>query len=366
MTRFDAYVDKQWQETGIALVLIARIRDDGSADFGGFLVDLLCLGVKDAFGDFGVMSADVNGFVQERLPEEFRERIHPACAKKMIEGAVAYAKTHGFAPHRDYRKARKLLTGIDASQCPTDFTFGEDGKPCYVRSSDDDDIRVERVLAMLEARYGPDGYSFVDLDDDDAGADEDGVDSSEARDALIEWLDAEPENVPRFYEFSGLVTGLLLCPKCVGPLTVNEVLWGPDGRVWANQAEAQQFCDRLMAYWNYVNSLILDCVGAKDPLDASPVDVWEEDFWHDEGPVLDTSLCSWARGFLRATEVESESWQGALQRPDLTPHWEILRWWADFVKKENRDAVQAAANLNPPRTLGGSVATLACALRQPI
>ena len=365
MTRYEAYVEKNWQEMGLAHVLVARIRDDGTADFAGFLVDLLCLGVKDAFCDIGVMEANAMNFVHERLPEDFRERIHPACAKKMIEGAIAYAETHGFAPHRDYRKARKVLSGLDASLCPTEFTFGEDGKPCYVRGSDDDEARVERILSILEARYGPEGFTYVDIEEDaDENGDED--DSRAVREELMDWLNAEPESVPRFYEFSGLVTGLLLCPRVVSPLKINEVLWGPEGRIWADQDEAQEFADLLMEYWNLINDMILDCVAVDAPPDSSPVDVWEEDFAEDEGLELAASLCAWATGFLRATKIEPASWQAALQRPDLAPHWEVLQWWAGFLEKKNRDAVEAAAHRTPPRTIGGSVTALTRALRQPV
>lgn len=362
MTRYEAYVEKNWKESGLAHLLVARIRDDGTADFGGFLVDLLCLGVKDAFSEIGIMEADVINFVNGRLPEDFRERIHPACAKKMIEGAIAYAESHGFAPHRDYRKARKVLSGLDASQCPTDFTFGEDGKPCYVRGPDDDETRVERILAILEARYGPEGFTYMDIGEE-AGEAEDAV---AVREELMDWLDAEPESVPRFYEFSGLVTGLLLCPQVVSPLKINEVLWGPEGRIWADQNEAQEFADLLMEYWNLINDMILDCVAPGAPPDSSPVDVREEDFEEDEGPELAASLCAWAMGFLRATEIEPESWQAALQRPDLAPHWEVLQWWAGFLETKNRDAVEAAAHRIPPRTIGGSVTALTRALRQPV
>ena len=362
MTRYEAYVEKNWKDTGLAHLLVARIRDDGTADFGVFLVDLLCLGVKDAFSEIGIMEADVMNFVNERLPEDFRERIHPACAKKMIEGAIAYAESHGFAPHRDYRKARKVLSGLDASQCPTDFTFGEDGKPCYVRGSDDDETRVERILAILEARYGPEGFTYVDPGEDAEVAE----DALAVRDKLMDWLDAEPESVPRFYEFSGLVTGLLLCPQAVSPLKINEVLWGAEGRIWADQNEVREFADLLMAYWNQVNDLILDCIAAEAPPEAHPVDVWVEDFEEDQGANMTAAMFSWATGFQRATKLQPEAWGDTLTRPDLAPHWEVVRWWAGLEVKENRDAMIAASKEKPPRTITSAVAALARALRQPV
>jgi yecA family protein len=356
MTRYEAYVEKNWKEMGLAHLLVARIRTDGSADFAIFLVDLFCLGVKDVLSENGVMEDDVREVVNERLPEDFRERFHPACAKKMIEGAVAYAESLGFAPHRDFRKARKVLSGIDATLCPMDFTYGEDGKPCYVRGSEDDEDRVDRILARLEARCGADGFTYVDPGDEDED------DAQSVREDLMAWLDDEDPAVPRFYEVSGLITGLLLCPQVTSPLKVHEAIW-PEGRTWQDQDEAQEFADLLMAYWNQVNDLIHACVAPDAPPGTHPVDVWAEDFAEDNGIQMTAAMFAWATGFQRATRIRPEAWAGALARPDLAPHWEMVRWWAGLEQKENRDAMIAAAEATPPRTITGAVTALTRALR---
>lgn len=356
MTRYEAYVEKDWKKLGLANVLVVRIRDDGSADFAMFLVDLFCLGVKDVFSENGVTEATVQELVNERLPEDFRERIHPACAKKMIEGAIAYAESLGFAPHRDFRKARKVLSGLDAAVCPTDFTYGKDGKPCYVRGAHDNEDRVEKILARLEARCGPDGFTYVD-----PGEDED--DNLAVREELLEWLDNEDPSVPRFYEVSGLITGMLLCPQVTSPLKVLDVIWGSEGRVWQDQDEAQEFAGLLMSYWNHVNDLIHACVAPDAPAGTHPVDVWIEDFPEGEAIQMTAAMFAWAIGFQRATRIEPEAWAGALARPDLAPHWEVVNWWAGLEVKENRDAMIAAAESTPPRVITGAVTALARALR---
>jgi yecA family protein len=358
MTRYEAYVEKDWKKLGLANVVMVRVRDDGSADFAMFLVDLFCLGVKDVISESGVTEQSVQELVNERLPEDFRERLHPACAKKMIEGAIAYAELLGFAPHRDFRKARKVLAGLDAAVCPTDFTYGEDGKPCYVRGANDDEARVEKILARLEARCGPDGFTYVD-----PGDDEEEDEYLAVREELMEWLDNEDPSVPRFYEVSGLITGLLLCPRVTGPLKVLDVIWGPEGRVWQDHDEAQEFADLLMAYWNQVNDLIHACLAPEAPPGAHPVDVWAEDFAEDDGIQMTAAMFDWAIGFQQATQIEPEAWSGSLARPDLAPHWEVIRWWADLDLKENREAMIAAAESTPPRTITGAVTALARAFR---
>ena len=355
--RYEAYIQKDWEETGLANLFVSRARDDGSADFTILLIDLFCLGVKDVLFETDVAEADLHEFVKERLPDDFRERFHPACAKKMIEGALAYAESLGFAPHRDFRKARKILSGLDASICPKEFTYGCDGRPCYVRGSDDSEDRVNRVLAVLEAHCGAGGFDY-----EDPGADEE-EDALTVRDDLMAWLDAEPESVPRFYEVSGLVTAMLLCPTVSMPTKVLDVLWGPAGRTWQNQEEVQKFLDLLMDYWNQVNNLILDTIAPDAPTEAHPVDVWLEDFPENDGLAMTAGMVAWATGFMRATTTWPNAWGETLTRPDLAPHWEVVRWWAQIEKPEHRDQIATAAESNPPQTITSAVTALARALR---
>lgn len=359
MTRYEAYLEKNWRELGLAHLVVARIRDDCSADYGVFLVDIWCLGVKDAFHEAGVSEAALREFVEGRLPEEYREPLHPACAKKLIEGALAYAEGLGFAPHRDFRKARRVLSGIDASVCPMEFTYGKDGRPCYVRGVDDSDERVDRVLAILEERCGLEGFDYDPAGEEDA-AEEDWL---ATREDLLAWLDAEPENVPRFYEVSGLITAMHLCPQVIMPTKLITVLWGPNGRIWSDEEEAQEFATLLLEYWNYIGQLVQDCVAPGASAEAHPVDVWADDFEEGDGMGFIAATFEWAAGFKRATEIWPEAWGNTLSRPDLTLHWEVIGWWANFDQNGNAERIHAATAAKPSRTIASSVAALARALR---
>ena len=358
MTRYEAYIDKDWREHGLAHLLVVRKRDDGSADLGVFLVDVWCLGVKDAIGETDFAEGSVDELIEERLPKERREAIHPTCAKKLIDGAIAYAEKLGFAPHRDYRKARKVLSGLDASLCPTEFTFGRDGRPCFMRGPDDSDERVGRIVAILEARCGEDGYDFIDaMDSDDAD------DILDLRDDLLEWLDAEPADIPRFYRFSGMVTALQLCPQVVPPTKLMGMYWGPEGRPWKDAAEVNQFASMFMQYWNYVSDLIAANLAPDAPIEDQVIDVWLNDFDEKDQTSVLAATIEWAGGFMETTKLWPEAWGKALARPDLAEHWEIVRWWAEFIGSGNKDRIADAAEAKPPRTLGLSVTALARALR---
>ena len=370
MARYEAFIENHWEESGVANIMVTRFLDNGSADYGMFLVDLYCLGVKNAWGEKDLTASRVRDLVAENLEADVREPFDPACAKKMIEGAIAYAQRFGFAPHRDFRKARKVLSGIDASACSTAFTYGKDGLPCYIRGPDDEETRVHRILGMLDARCGHDGYTFIDpsagpegfSDDDD---EDEGVDLLTLRENLLAWLDSEPPQVLRFYELSGLLTGAILSPQPVSPLKLLDVVFGPAGRTWGTLAETEKFIRMLMLYWNHLGDMVMDCTEPDSPTDAHPVDIWMEDFEGDQTQQFVNASIEWAIGFKRAMEIDRSAWASAIARADLAPFWDIVRCWSQFDEPDCRETAFAAMKEQPPRTLSRCVAILARALRPP-
>jgi hypothetical protein len=139
-------------------------------------VDFWCLGVKDAF-HAEMSETEWREFLQLRLPPEERQAIDPTCARKFIEGAVAYAESIGFAPHRDFRKARRALSGVDKTACSEEFEYGQDGKPFFIAGPSDDEEGVDRILRVLEARCGPGGFHYLvdgEEEEDDQIQEEDG------------------------------------------------------------------------------------------------------------------------------------------------------------------------------------------------
>lgn len=361
MTRYETFISKNWESAGIAQVLVIRTRADGLADLAGFLVDLLCLGVKDTWLYDSLLADEIEDYLKERVPEDLRERIHPACAKKLIEGAVAYAEGLGFAPHRDYRKARRLLSGIDAALCPREFTYGCEGRPLYVRGVDDDEERVERVCGILEAKFGPDGFNYEDpqAEVDDAEAD---------RAELLDLLGEQEVGAPRFYEVSGLIMGMLVAPVPILPTALLPLIWPAGSAQPPTSDSVARITERLMGYWD-IQAGMLQC--AVDPgahPDEQILDLFEDDFDDDgtSGLAMSAATMEWAKGFLRATEEWPEAWGDARERTELAPHWEVVGWWAEFHLAANRDAIVHHAEADPPRTLNASVKVIARALRPPL
>ncbi len=146
-------------QSGIGHVLISR-RIGALVAVGLFLLDVACLGAKDA--TFGLKSVAEYDALLERIREtEDLTEIEPACARKLIEGAVAYARGLGFEPHKDYHGAAQILGAIDADECPRTFEYGKDGKPLYISGPFDSQARINLICRTLEKSCGPGGFHYI-------------------------------------------------------------------------------------------------------------------------------------------------------------------------------------------------------------
>ncbi len=152
---------KGWQEAGITMVLLARERDTATVLYAAYLVDLYCLGLKNAYVDFNVPRLALPRRV-ERLFHGEQEPCDPAFAHQLIYGAIDFARKYGFEPHEDFYRlgADKILDPRGTHPEPYEIEFGKDGKPFYVSGPYDSPAFARRVLATLE-RTAPGEYRYL-------------------------------------------------------------------------------------------------------------------------------------------------------------------------------------------------------------
>ena len=147
-------------DQGIGTVVISRKMPNGDIAAGFFLVDIFCLGVKNCF--FTIVSPGVYAQRMDLLAQkEGAEHAVPACAVKLIHGAVSYAESLGFQPHRDYSSVKIFFGSIDPTPCPKEFEFGKDGKPLYISGPNETQEDSEKIIASLSGKLGPDGFHYL-------------------------------------------------------------------------------------------------------------------------------------------------------------------------------------------------------------
>lgn len=156
------YADQHFENNGSGEALfLALIRERGNRplEVGGFLLDLGCTGVKDAF--YAQIDQDeLEAFKADAFRGGCREE-EAAWGRKLVEEGLGYAKSLGLKPHRDYKKAARVFGGVRTSDCDTVFRFGgEDGKPLYIQGKHSDET-ARHMIEHLARRLGADGFHFI-------------------------------------------------------------------------------------------------------------------------------------------------------------------------------------------------------------
>ena len=149
-----------FEESGIGSVVISRIKENGNVAVSVILLDVYCLGAKNAL--FHVLPpADYQELLRHIGTHETLKPAPPACARKLVEDCIGYARDLGFEPHADYEIARQLFGDIEAGDCTETYEFGKDGKPFYVAGPNDSAKKMARIVETLSKNCGEGNFNYL-------------------------------------------------------------------------------------------------------------------------------------------------------------------------------------------------------------
>lgn len=158
----NCYINFDWEESGIASALVSRKHTNGNVTLGFYLIDLKCLGIKDAFFKFNVAVDEMFDLVDQMNGIEIEyEKIH-----NIIYGAEAFANDCGFKPHKDWAIGQFILAEDDDSIPLIEIEFGEGGVPAFFVGPYDNPAKVNQILATLDKNVGAGNYLFYNDEDE--------------------------------------------------------------------------------------------------------------------------------------------------------------------------------------------------------
>jgi hypothetical protein len=157
----DCFLSQDVWDHSFGYVIISRELPHDHVAIADFLVDLQCLGVKNAFATIMTRAA-----YREKFLRHYEERCDlvetsPATARRLVEDVVEYARRLGLHPHEDYHRAKAIFGDIDPQEADEQFKFGLDGKPYFVAGPHDTPERCYRILSILEHSCGRGGFNFT-------------------------------------------------------------------------------------------------------------------------------------------------------------------------------------------------------------
>ncbi len=183
----------------MANIAIVRRMKAGNFCVGFFLVDLLCLGVKDCFYQFNLLPSEYQQLKEDFILSNEKSNLSPTnypLVHNIIYEGLAFAEDCGFQPHKDFSFLKFFFDEDDDRIETIDIPLGYDGSGVPALFSAPHQPYT-REIKVLEKRFGPDGFFLVHVDEhgNPLDEDEDGEeDEEEEEDAQIyNWEENDPE-----------------------------------------------------------------------------------------------------------------------------------------------------------------------------
>ena len=142
---YKCYINTDWQEKGLAHIIIARQHSNGKFTFGVYVVDTFCKGLDGTTARFNEGIEVLEDYSADYIPqkEEFLTLINIdyVLAHNIIDGAIAFAEEYGYKPQKNFEITQYILEEDTEDIELMEIEFGVDGKPMLIdRTNEEEEI----------------------------------------------------------------------------------------------------------------------------------------------------------------------------------------------------------------------------------
>jgi hypothetical protein len=155
---FECLINTDWQDKGMAHIFLSRKQPNNKLILGVYLVDIFCLGLKNTFCNANLSMEEYQKLKLSLLKETAISAYPPGKARRIIIGAIEYAKRIGFKPQKDFNLSKYVLEGLPDTDHDFQLKFGREGKPFFIAGPDDD---FEAIIESLRKNVGEDNFYFI-------------------------------------------------------------------------------------------------------------------------------------------------------------------------------------------------------------
>ena len=110
---YRCFISSTWIEFAFAAPVIVRQQPGGNFIIGLFFVDIFCKGVMKTVTHFNIERNVLDQFIANYIPRENEEgmliEIDYALAHNIIYGGIAFAKSKGYNPVKDFEISKYIL-----------------------------------------------------------------------------------------------------------------------------------------------------------------------------------------------------------------------------------------------------------------
>jgi hypothetical protein len=165
-------VNADWEETQMANIVVMRRHVNGNVTLGLYLVDLLCLGIKDTIYKFNIPEFEADEMFADG---DFFTTINYNLAHNIIFAGHDFAMEFDIPPHKDFALTKNILAEDNDDVPLIEIAVGDkfDGKPHLMINPYG---QGKWALEKLIKNAGEGNYHYS-TEDDANGSDDDYADS---------------------------------------------------------------------------------------------------------------------------------------------------------------------------------------------
>jgi hypothetical protein len=159
-------VNADWETSKFAHVIVIRRHTNGNFTYAGYLVDLLCLGVKDTYYEFNEAEDHLKYRLEAYQQEMEMTAIEYSLAHNIIFAGNDLATEYHIPQHIDFVSVTHYLLEEDDDKIPLIeiHTGDENGLPHLIVSAEN---KQPVALARLKEYAGEEGFHYTVLEEDE-------------------------------------------------------------------------------------------------------------------------------------------------------------------------------------------------------
>ena len=155
-------INSNWKTEGLAQIIVSRRHSNGNLTNGIYMVDLLCLGMRDSFCSFNMPESELEELVGKITGEFEMIEIDYTLVHNIIFSAIAYAEDLGFKAHKEFNSLSKYILEEDDEKVELiEIECGMDGKPAFIRTDSFTDAQAESIINQLKKSVGEGNYTLI-------------------------------------------------------------------------------------------------------------------------------------------------------------------------------------------------------------
>ena len=165
---YECWINTDWEGSQIVQAVLARKHTNGNITVCFYLVDLLCLGVKDTHYMFNITETKYREQLYDISEQMEIELCDYTLVHNIIFAGLEFAEEYGFKPHKDFTSVTQHMLEEDNDEIELiEIECGDNGKPVYMRGPFDSDATVNKIIKQLEHKAGPGNFDFIEDFDED-------------------------------------------------------------------------------------------------------------------------------------------------------------------------------------------------------